>query len=198
MHINKEDYLKKGFLQIENFFSDKQFNILREFVDNKINHNKHKSFFLTSKTNSELDNFFQNNKVIRDKIETVIKKFNFVNENNDSFHSYKALRVIKNNRIKKQVRDFHFDSHILTILIPIYIPNRKKSENGHLMMSPKLRQQTKNIFLNMTSHRFLQFIVGKDQEKEGEGASRGLGDVSEIVEQRCTLKDFLVFRLLFS
>ena len=149
MNINKEDYLKKGFLQMENFFSDKQFNILREFVDNKININKHKSFFLTSKTNSELDTFFQNNKVIRDKIETVIKKFNFVNENNDSFHSYKALRVIKNNRIKRQVRDFHFDSHILTILIPIYIPNRKKSENGHLMMSSKLRRQTKNIFINI-------------------------------------------------
>ncbi len=156
MHINKEDYLNKGFLQMENFFSDEQFKILKEFVDKKINHNNDKSFFLTSKTNSELDIFFQNNKDLRDKIEMVIKKFDFVNENNDSSYSYKCLRVIKNSRIKRQIRDFHFDSHILTILIPIYIPDRKNSENGHLMMSPKLRKQTKNIFLNIIQKFFYQ------------------------------------------
>ena len=155
-NINKEDYLKEGFLEVQNFFSEYQFEILKNFVDNKIIENKNKSFFLTSSTNSDIDAFFKNNWDIKEKIENTIKRFNFVKKTDDNYESYKCLRVLKNSRIKNQVRDFHFDSHILTILIPIYIPNREGSENGHLMMSPKLRSETKNIFMNIFQKFFYQ------------------------------------------
>jgi hypothetical protein len=147
--IQREHYLKFGYIEFENFFLDDEFKEIKNFVDQKIIDNNNKSFFLTSKTNSEIDNFFKNNFIINQKIEKVVKQFNFMKNDDYNYETYKCLRVLKNNRIKEQTRDFHFDSHQLTILIPIYIPNREGSENGHLMMSPKLRIETTSIVKNI-------------------------------------------------
>ena len=156
IHIQREKYLKSGYIEIENFFSDDQFEQIKKFVDQKIIENNNKSFFLTSNTNSDIDFFFKTNLTINKKIETIIKQFNFVKIDENNHETYKCLRVLKKSRIKKQSRDFHFDSHLLTILVPIYIPNREGSENGHLMMSPKLRAETKNIFKNIFQKLFYQ------------------------------------------
>ena len=154
--IQRENYLKSGYIEFENFFSDDQFNEIKKFVDEKIIENNNKSFFLTSNTNSEIDTFFKKNFIINKKIEKVVKQFNFIKNNDHDYETYKCLRVLKKNRIKEQTRDFHFDSHQLTILIPIYIPNREGSENGHLMMSPKLRNETNNIIKNICQKLFYQ------------------------------------------
>ena len=110
-HIQREKYLKSGYIEIENFFSDDQFEQIKKFVDQKIIENNNKSFFLTSKTNSDIDFFFKTNLTINQKIETIIKQFNFVNIDENNYETYKCLRVLKKSRIKKQSRDFHFDSH---------------------------------------------------------------------------------------
>ena len=58
IYINREKYLKLGYIEIENFFSDDQFEHIKKFVDQKIRENNNKSFFLTSNTNSDIDFFF--------------------------------------------------------------------------------------------------------------------------------------------
>ena len=100
-HSFKNEFIDKGYFEIEDFFSENQFDILKTFVNEKIYENNDKSFFLTSNTNSELDLFFEKNLIIKNKIQTIIKQFNYVKEDDESYEVYKCLRVIKNSRIKK-------------------------------------------------------------------------------------------------
>ena len=57
---------------------------------------------------------------------------------------------------KKVSLDFHFDAHLLTLLIPIYIPNRKNSDNGNLIIIKNLRKLTNSLFKNIIQKIFYQ------------------------------------------
>ena len=54
--INK--FLNKGYFERENFFTNKELIQLRKFVDKNLNKNKSKTFFLTSKSNNDIRDFF--------------------------------------------------------------------------------------------------------------------------------------------
>ena len=41
-------------------------------------------------------------------------------------------------RNKKESGNFHFDAHLFTILVPIFIPERENSQNGDLVIYPNL------------------------------------------------------------
>jgi hypothetical protein len=74
---------------------------------------------------------------------------------------YSVLRVIKNKRIQKESFQFHFDAHLITILVPIIIPKRKKSNNGHLLLSPNLRKIHRFIIINILQKIYYQIILKK-------------------------------------
>ena len=105
-HIQREKYLKSGYIEIENFFSDDQFEQIKKFVDQKIIENNNKSFFLTSNTNSDIDFFFKTNLTINQKIETIIKQFNFVNIDENNYETYKCLRVLKKVELRSKAGIF--------------------------------------------------------------------------------------------
>ena len=123
--INK--FLNKGYFERENFFTNKELIQLRKFVDKNLNKNKSKTFFLTSKSNNDIRDFFKNNEIIYKKIKLIIRNISNKLNIKDNENIYSVLRVIKCQRIKNESFRYHFDAHLLTILIPIYIPKRKNS-----------------------------------------------------------------------
>ena len=157
--VNK--FLNKGYFERENFFTNKELIQLRKFVDKNLNHNKSKTFFLTSKSNNDIRDFFKNNEDIYKKIKLIIRNVSNKLNIKDNENIYSVLRVIKSQRIKNESFQYHFDAHLLTILIPIYIPKRKNSNNGHLLISPNLRKISNSILINILQKIYYQKFLSK-------------------------------------
>ena len=143
-----------GFYCLKDFINNEELSILREFVDSKIKENNNQYFFLTSENSQKTllnnDNFFQKIEILLKKITT---EYNYLNRENENL--YKVLRVVTGKKSKKVSLDFHFDAHLLTLLIPIYIPNRINADNGNLIIIKNLRNITKNIFKNVLINKKL-------------------------------------------
>lgn len=150
----------KGFLEIENFLNDSELNYLRSFVDQNLSENNNQYFFLTSNNKNKTllsDKIFF--KKFDEILKEITKEFNFqIREDEDS---YRVLRVVTGEKSKKVSLDYHFDAHLLTLLIPIYIPNRENSNNGNLVIFKNLRKLTKNLFLNLIQKIFYQSFIFK-------------------------------------
>ena len=143
---NKINLIKKnidteGYHCIENFINDKDLKILKEFVNQKLSENNYQYFFLTSESGSNNllndDKFFNN---IENLLKKITSSFNYKIRDDEKL--YKVLRVVTGEKSKKVSLDFHFDAHLLTLLIPIYIPNRDDSDNGNLIIIKNLRRLT--------------------------------------------------------
>ncbi len=151
----KQDINRNGFYCINNFINDDEINILRKFVDEKLKENNNQYFFLTSESNSDNllsdENFFQS---IEDLLKKITLSYGFKLREKEKL--YKVLRVVTGEKSRKVSLDFHFDAHLLTLLIPIYIPNRENSDNGHLVIIKNLRKLTKFIFKNILQKIFFQ------------------------------------------
>jgi hypothetical protein len=149
-----------GFFEIKNFYTENNLKILRNFVDEKLQENKNQYFFLTSKSyekNLLHDEFFFKN--IEDLLKKLTEIFGFTNRKDEKM--YKVLRVVTGEKSKKVSLDYHFDAHLLTLLIPIYIPKREGSNNGNLVIYKNLRKITKSILKNICQKLFFQSSLFK-------------------------------------
>lgn len=62
---------------------------------------------------------------------------------------YKITRVVGGDDSSEFFR-FHFDSHLFTLVTPIYLPDKKNSsENGELILFPKIRKNPKFEIINI-------------------------------------------------
>lgn len=162
----KKNFDDKGYCEIKNFLSKNELRNLKKFVNLNLKQNSNKTFFLSSKSNDKIWKYFNVNKGFKKKIKLFLHKIsrelNLKDYQNKEI--YTVLRVIKNERIKKESFQFHFDAHLITILVPIFIPRRKNSNNGHLFIKPNLRKLTRSIFLNIIQkvyyQSFLKMIFG--------------------------------------
>lgn len=162
---------KKGFHCLENFINQDSLEVLRKFVDQKLEENNYQYFFLTSES---VSNNLLNDKKFFGSIESLLKditsSFNFKIRENEKL--YKVLRVVTGEKSKKVSLDFHFDAHLLTLLIPIYIPNTEKSDNGNLIIIKNLRTLTKSLVKNIfqkifyQSNFFKNFFIEKNLVKK--------------------------------
>lgn len=59
------------------------------------------------------------------------------------------LRVIAGGDSISQAFNFHFDSSVLTMLLPIYIPSGEDIKSGHLLAKPNLRPFGQNVVTNL-------------------------------------------------
>jgi hypothetical protein len=159
-YINQFD--EKGYCEIKNFINDNEINILKKFVNKNLSQNKFNSFFLSSKSNNNIDKFFIKHKQIEKKLIKILieisNKLGVVHLK--SKKPYYVLRVLHKKRIEQESLNFHFDSHLITVLIPIIIPKRKNSNNGHFLMIPHKRKITTSIFKNIIQKIFYQKIIG--------------------------------------
>ncbi len=154
----KNNIDKFGYAEEKSFFSEKDLKFLRDFVDKKLKENNYQYFFLTSEASETSHSNLLNNKVFFKKIENilknVIKAYKLPIRSNERL--YKVLRVVTGKKSNKVSLDYHFDAHALTLLIPIYIPNRPKSDNGNLLIYKNLRELHKNLILNILQKIFYQ------------------------------------------
>ena len=74
---------------------------------------------------------------------------------------YKALRVITGPRNKKESGNFHFDAHLFTILVPIFIPERENSQNGDLVIYPNFRKINSSLIINIFQKIFFQNFISR-------------------------------------
>lgn len=157
-----------GLVHLENVLSPEQIDILKKFTLDNLKENHNKSFFLTSKSNHKISDFFKQNEEILKKINSIIydlsKELKLKNFQDKKIYS--VLRVLHNKRIKKESYNFHFDAHVITLLVPIIIPNRENSDNGHLLISPNLRKTTNSILKNVIEKLFYQFILKSFNRKK--------------------------------
>lgn len=151
----KKNIDTKGYHVEENFFSNLEVKVLRNFVDTKLKENNYQYFFLTSNT---IENNLLNNKVFFEKIDKLLKSLTieFVKKINPKDEIYKVLRVVTGKKSNKVSLKYHFDAHLLTLLIPIYIPNRENSENGNLVIYRNLRKLHTNMLRNIIEKIFFQ------------------------------------------
>ncbi len=141
-----------GYIKINNFLEKKEFNTLKQFVDNKIITIKN-NFFLVDKSK---DNIFADNKSIYYKFLNLFQGL-IGQENIDTNEKvYRVLRYIRGSQTNEESFKFHFDAHNYTILIPIHIPKREKHENGDLLIIPNLRKLHKNLIKNIIQKIFYQ------------------------------------------
>ena len=149
---------KDGFYLSEEIISESDLTKLKSFIDNKLIEFPNKNFRLYK------DSF--KNSIIEEtefekKINNLVNKV--LNENNiTNFDkpNYKVIRIVSGKKQKKQANLYHFDAHLITILIPIIIPNNKNNLNGDLVLFPNLRKLHKNIYLNILQKIFFQnFII---------------------------------------
>lgn len=163
MQIEKKylDFKLNGYCEIKNLINKKELQILKKFVIKNLNKNNEKTFFLSSKSNNILPKFFKKNYFIENKIKNLILNFakNLKIKNYKNKNFYMVLRVIKNERIKKESFQFHFDAYLITLLIPIFIPNRKNSNNGHLFIGPNMRKLTNYIIYYIFQKIYYQKIL---------------------------------------
>jgi len=156
----KNNIEKEGYVELKNFIKKKQLLILKKFVKKKLKENKNQYFFLTSKNKEKTilhnDFFFKN-------IANLLKKLTiaFGEKIKKKEKLYKVLRVVTVKKSKKVSLYYHFDAHLLTLLIPIYIPKRKNSNNGNLIIFKNLRRLTKNIYKNIIQKIFYQSFFFK-------------------------------------
>ena len=161
----KSEIEHKGYTVLRSFVNNKELKVLKNLVDKKIVENNNQYFFLSTKNSK---NTILNNKDFLKKNELLLKKlvnaYKFSNRKNEKL--YKVLRVVTGKKSEEVSLDYHFDSHLLTLLIPIYIPKRKGSNNGHLIIFKNFRSLTFNFIKNIIQKlifqsSFFKYILNK-------------------------------------
>ena len=158
MTMNITNIIKRdGFYVSEDIISEKDLEKLKNFLNNKLIEFPNRNFRLYE---DSLKNSIITDTKFEEKINNLINK---VLKENDvsSFNrpNYKVLRIVSGKKQKKQAYLYHFDAHLITILIPILIPNNKNNLNGDLVLFPNLRKLHKNILLNIIQKIFFQNIL---------------------------------------
>ena len=64
------------------------------------------------------------------------------------------------NKVKRGHR-YHFDAHLFTVLLPIFIPNNINGKNGDLVISSNFRKLSNNIIINIFQKLFFQNFIFK-------------------------------------
>lgn len=157
MDINKlkSEIESNGYAELDSFITENELSILRNLVNEELTKNNNQYFFLSTKNS---DNKVLNDKEFLKKNEILLKKLTEVYKFHirESEETYKVLRVVTGFKSKKVSLDYHFDAHLLTLLVPIYIPDREGSNNGHLIIFKNFRSITKSLFKNIFQKIFYQ------------------------------------------
>ncbi len=150
---------ENGYYSSDNIISDEDLSQLRNFIDLKLKEFPNKNFRLYE---DSFKNTVIDNEKFEDKINKIISEVLRDNNINDyKKPNYKVLRVVSGVQQKKQAYLYHFDAHLITILIPIIIPNNKSGKNGDLVIFPNLRKVHKNLILNIMQKIFFQNFISR-------------------------------------
>lgn len=68
---------------------------------------------------------------------------------------FPVLRCVQGDQGLRESNCFHFDASLVTVLIPIYIPDEGE-QRGDLMMFPNLRSASRSLLINLLHKTLLQ------------------------------------------
>ena len=151
------ELLDKGFVKLP---SIKEIN-LEKFSKNIISDLDGSTFAELPRSHQEFLDFFELEKHLAPKLfEIAVKKYKFKGKNSNQYH---ISRMIIPGNNKESFRT-HFDSHLFTMVIPLKIPKRKKSNQhiGELFFFPALRNHPRNEFINFLGKLWFKRYASKE------------------------------------
>lgn len=149
---------KNGYVSIPDLINSTELNQLQNLVDERITNYGNRNFWLNEDL---LKKTFINDNHFINKIEKIIKDLTISYGYNDLEERklYKILRVIQGSQEKNERHLYHYDAHLITLLIPIYIPKKESSGNGDLILFPNTRKITKSIIVNIIQKLIYQNFI---------------------------------------
>ena len=149
MNIEKivDDFNNNGLVIIDKFLNQDEISYLKNFADIKYFQNNKNNFFLAGEN-------FEHAYVDKLDIIKKVQKLFFdlgakLSLKNQDENIYKVLRVVDGKMSKEEAHRYHFDAHLFTVLLPIYIPNNKNNKNGDLIIAPNFRKLSKSLLINI-------------------------------------------------
>lgn len=154
-----DNFNNNGLVIIDKFLNQDEINHLKNFVDIKYFENNKNNFFLAGEN-------FENAYVDKLNIIKKVQNLFFDLSNKLSLKSqneniYKVLRVVDGKMSKDEAHRYHFDAHLFTVLLPIYIPNNENNKNGDLVIAPNFRKISKNVLVNIMQKLLYQNFIFK-------------------------------------
>lgn len=154
-----DDFSNNGLVIIDKFLDQDEIRYLKNFADIKYSENNKNNFFLAGEN-------FESAYVDKLNIIKKVQKLFFDLSAELSLKSqgksiYKVLRVVDGKMSKKEAHRYHFDAHLFTVLLPIYIPNNKNNKNGDLVIAPNFRKLSKSLFVNVMQKFIYQNFIFK-------------------------------------
>jgi len=139
----------KGYAEIDNFISNENIRNVNKFIDLKKNEFNSDNFSLAdNELSHNVFNEIKNSKKFIDLYENILKSQNiFINSKEKrDFHTVLGVRKGKEIKFKKPIM-YHFDAFLITINIPIKVPENNVND-GKLVVWPNIRRIQKNMITN--------------------------------------------------
>ena len=163
-----------GFHCIDNSIPNNLIDKWRNEINGYLNENG-KRYFSKMNPADDPNSVFSS---IKDSVSlvTLINKFasKALNRKIEDSESLNVLRVITGKNAESQTLKFHYDAYAITALIPIFIPEGRAVESGHLVAWLNLRTFRNMQIINMIekaliqnrfTRKYLSFLVFRNLEK---------------------------------
>jgi hypothetical protein len=143
---------ENGVLIIENALSSDFIDKCQSFVEKNLEENGRRYFTVSDITELPNSPFvaLQHCDEINSLINYLVSSADIVQRDGD-YNQGKNLRVIAGEGTVEQSMKFHFDSSILTMLVPIIIPEGPSHLSGDLIAFPNIRPFTSSVLANLTN-----------------------------------------------
>ncbi len=141
---------KSGILILSDIISEHYLKKCQEYVDVNISDKGNRYFTISDVTRRVGSPFAElsNSDALKDFVDALVSLTNIPQVENDMSQG-ENLRVIAGEQTASQAMKFHFDSSILTMLMPIRIPDGSPAKSGDLIAFPNIRSFTTSIIPNL-------------------------------------------------
>lgn len=72
-----------------------------------------------------------------------------------------VMRVLSGKQGIRHSNNFHYDSYVISILLPVLIPNGPNEPPGNLVMFPNLRNARRSVLLNILEKVVVEKLLGR-------------------------------------
>ncbi|CAG9200899.1 conserved hypothetical protein [Paraburkholderia tropica] len=79
---------------------------------------------------------------------------------------FPVLRVLTGSHGLRHALNFHYDSYVVTVLLPVLIPNAPGEPPGHLLMFPNLRDARRSAVVNILEKLMMEKLLKRLWRKE--------------------------------
>jgi hypothetical protein len=146
----KEKLDTSGVLEIADALHPEFISECREFLEKKLLQNGKRYFTITNIVDTTGSPFSKIEQC--DRLRYLINKLvtsSGIKQSDENYLQGQNFRVIAGEKSKEQSMKFHYDSSILTMLVPIVIPEGPAELSGDLIAFPNIRPFTSSILMNM-------------------------------------------------